>query len=342
MIFVSGVPFATDDSSEGFPTLSSLMEHPILVSASSSLKYLPERKFSVSEHSSSERSRRSKWVYIFQREFATVDPALVDFVGTDEATTCVGLVIRNQNNGMTSVSHMDSPNVVDIGLSQMLSLVADHNSDTLLDVHLIGGFDDTSSQNANLATKSIAKLDGYSYPLCAKIVETLRNRNEKFHIQTLHVLRHNTQWDPDGTALPIFSGFMVETSTGSIIPASFDRTSRCPDELVRRIRVTACFDDPNWEGRLLETYDTKTDHFVIAPCTWSMRPLYIAMEIQELSDTEILVKCSTSPSAEGPDFVENQRRQCDYLIHHPFWRETFHHKQPRVFQRTEDRNWLRC
>lgn len=64
-------------------------------------------------------------------------------------------------------------------------------------------------QNANLANRSSAKLDGYSYSLCAKIIETLRDRNEKFQIHTLHVLQHNTRWDPDGTALPIFSGFVV-------------------------------------------------------------------------------------------------------------------------------------
>ncbi|CAK9168765.1 unnamed protein product [Ilex paraguariensis] len=85
----------------------------------------------------------------------------------------------------------------------------------------------------------------------------------------------------------------VETSTGSVFPASFDRTSRCPDEIVRRIRVTVCFEDPHWTGRLLETYDTQTDRFVIAPCTWKW----------------------------------------DYLFQHPDWREAFPLRQPRVFER---------
>jgi hypothetical protein len=35
-----------------------------------------------------------------------------------------------------------------------------------------------------------------------------------------------------------FNNFQVETSTGLVTPACFDRTSRCPDEIVRRIRVT--------------------------------------------------------------------------------------------------------
>lgn len=58
--------------------LTALMEHPVLVSASSSLNDVEERKFSVSKDSSLSISRHNRWVYIFQREYATVDPALVD------------------------------------------------------------------------------------------------------------------------------------------------------------------------------------------------------------------------------------------------------------------------
>ncbi|KAF3968305.1 hypothetical protein CMV_007776 [Castanea mollissima] len=44
----------------------------------------------------------------------------------------------------TSVAHMDSPNIVDMGLSQMSSRVIGHNLDAELDVHLVGGFEDVS------------------------------------------------------------------------------------------------------------------------------------------------------------------------------------------------------
>lgn len=56
-------------------TLLAMLEDPFLVSSSNTFKTIPERKFSVSEESSSERA---KWVYVFQREYATVDPAFVD------------------------------------------------------------------------------------------------------------------------------------------------------------------------------------------------------------------------------------------------------------------------
>ncbi|XP_051143848.1 protein N-terminal asparagine amidohydrolase isoform X2 [Andrographis paniculata] len=327
-------------TSLGMDTLVALMEHPLLVSASNTFNTVVEKNISISGNSSSVTSSVGKLVYIFQREYATVDPTLVDVVGTDEATTCVGVAIRNRKSRMISAAHMDSPEVVNNGLTQMLSLVADQDPDALYDVHLIGGFDDISPQHSN-HRKIQTELEGYSYPLCAKIVESLRNRSEKFQIGTLHILWHNTKWDSKGIASPIFHGFVVETSTGVIIPACFDKTTRCPDEIVRRIRVTANFEDPTWSGRLLDTYDTSTDRVAIAPCVWTMRQKRIAMKLQSLSDAEILLFCSSSPSAEGPEFVDNERRKWDYLIRHPDWTEAFPHRQPRVFERTVDGTWAR-
>ncbi|XP_021686642.1 protein N-terminal asparagine amidohydrolase isoform X2 [Hevea brasiliensis] len=330
MIFVDGVPFSTISSQES-DTLAALMEHPVLVSASHALKAKQERKFSVSEESGSQRSTQSRYVYIFQREYATVDPALVDFVGTDEATTCVGLVIRNQKNGMVSVAHMDSPKIVDMGFDQMLSLLVDQNVDIDLD-----------HANGTTWSESHAKSDGYSFPLCKKMIETMEKRREKFHIQTLFVLGHNTKRDSQGNAYPIFNGFLVETSTGSLTPASFERATRCPDEIVRRIRVSAAYEDPTWNGKLLETYDTLADRFVIASCCWTSNQRYIALRLEQLSDADILLNCSTSPSAEGPDFVDNERRQWEYIIKHPDWQYTFPLRQPRIFKRTADGGWKSC
>lgn len=64
---------------QGSDTLVALMEHPTLLSATNSFKAIPERKFSVSDDEAIPgRPAQSKWVYLFEREYATVDPALVD------------------------------------------------------------------------------------------------------------------------------------------------------------------------------------------------------------------------------------------------------------------------
>jgi len=73
----------------------------------------------------------------------------------------------------------------------------------------------------------------------------------------------------------------VQTSSGVVTPASFDMNSRCPDEVVRRIHVSVCSYDPTWQGRLLETYDTRCDVFRIAPACWYLKfssPLYYILE----------------------------------------------------------------
>ncbi|XP_010506366.1 PREDICTED: protein N-terminal asparagine amidohydrolase [Camelina sativa] len=341
MIYVDGIPIQDEtlsSSSQGSSLLLDVMSHPAIISASESFNNLEERNVSFGERDS-ESSTKDRYVYVFQSEFATVNPALVDFVGTDEATTCVGLVIRNRKSGMTSIAHMDSPEIVDLGLSQMLSLVLE-DKDAELDVHLIGGYEDVDIKNADGG--DYAKPEGYSYPLCCKLVDTFQKRRENFHIQTLFILGHNTKLDAQGNTCPIFNGCLVNTSTGSIFPASFDRTSRCPDEIVRRIRVSSSCEDPSWKGKLLDTYDTKTDRFIIAPCRWTMRLIEYVWEINQLSDEEILTNCSTSPSAEGRDFVDNSRRVWEYLLKYPEWSKTFPMRQPRVFERTADGHWTKC
>lgn len=64
-------------------------------------------------------------------------------------------------------------------------------------------------QHENGVTKSHEKIEGYSFPLCSKIVEILGKSINKFNIQTLHVLGHNTRQDSEGNAYPIFNGFLV-------------------------------------------------------------------------------------------------------------------------------------
>ncbi|XP_074587198.1 protein N-terminal asparagine amidohydrolase isoform X2 [Curcuma longa] len=329
MIFVDDLPISQPRfRSQGREILAYLLEHPAVVSSSDRLKDTPETRVS-----SADRSLLGRLVYVFQREYATVDPAIVQLAGTDEATTCVGLVIRSRNSGMTSVSHMDFPGVVSNGLEQMMSsiLVNDNPGDT--------AFDHSSDE---VASERKQKKDGFSLPLCSKLVEALQDSQWKFHLQTLCVLKHNTKIDSMGNACPVISGILVDTSSGSVMPASFDRSSRDPDEIVRRIRLTVCSEDPKWKGKLLETYDTSHDRFEIAPCTWVPDWRFYALSLQELSDSEFLLGCSTSPFAEGPDFVENERRKWDYLIENPDWRYTFVNKEPRIFQRTEDGGWLRC
>lgn len=54
------------------------MEHPVLLSAATAFKAIPEKLFSALEQPGSKGLSPRKHVYVFQKEYATVDPALVD------------------------------------------------------------------------------------------------------------------------------------------------------------------------------------------------------------------------------------------------------------------------
>ncbi|KAH9302332.1 hypothetical protein KI387_013915, partial [Taxus chinensis] len=316
----------------GHQLVLNLLQHPSLTAKTNAFKSLSETiiKLPIDPTSVGSESSSVKFVYVFQREYATVNPSYVELVGTDEATTCVGLVISNRTTRMTSVAHFDSEERVKWGFLQMLSGVVCTEKDAVLDVHLIGGFDDTRERffnkvfkNENIVVKNTHSsvstltthqyneklvLDGYSWPLCLRIVEALQGMHHHFHLQTFCILNHNTSAGPKGLVCPIVRGFVVNTVTGNIMPASFDRSARCPDEVVRRIRVSFSFEDPTWKGRLLETYDTQSDRFVIAPCKWSPTWKYYAAKLLKLSDSELLLQTSTSPDVENPDFADAERR----------------------------------
>lgn len=66
--------------------------------------------------------------------------------------------------------------------------------------------------NGSTVSNNYTDLDGYSLPLCTKLVDTLQRRQEKFHIQTLYVLGHNTKRDSQGNGYPIFHGLLVSVS----------------------------------------------------------------------------------------------------------------------------------
>lgn len=70
--------FGIFNHKQGMDTLIALMEHPLLMSVSNSFNSMQEKKISLSENSTPVKSKTSNWIYLFQREFATVDPELVD------------------------------------------------------------------------------------------------------------------------------------------------------------------------------------------------------------------------------------------------------------------------
>jgi len=89
----------------------------------------------------------------------------------------------------------------------MLELLGDDSAP--FDVHLIGGFSDASTKVVRSSGKKHIKQEGYSYPLCCKIVEVLHKSQQQFHLRSFCVLENNTMADSLGNALPVIGGFVV-------------------------------------------------------------------------------------------------------------------------------------
>ncbi|KAJ7529629.1 hypothetical protein O6H91_15G059200 [Diphasiastrum complanatum] len=327
--------------SQTFALLDKLLEHPYLSSSKTfkekpilEIKVLPGAKGQYDKALSQGDGSTRNFVYVLQREYACASPSLVELIGTDEATTCIGLAIRNPESGL----------YVAQGVRQMVTSVRAHE-DTLLQVHLVGGYDDTEIINKTETNSEMSESDqrptcgGYSKPLALKLVEAFHCSSYKFCIQTMCILQHNTGIASSGHTVPLVRGFVIQTRTGQIMPAKFDADARGPDGTIRHICLSTASTDGKDELRA--PYDTVLDRFVIAPCKWSLTWKFYALEVLRMSDAELLANCSTSPYAESPDFLEDMRRTYAYLWQYPEWRHTFPRGEPRVFTRSVTGGWIR-
>jgi protein N-terminal asparagine amidohydrolase len=66
-----------------------------------------------------------------------------------------------------------------------------------------------TSQAVRSSGKNHIKQQGYSYPLCCKIVEVLHESHRQFHLRSFCVVGNNTMTDSFGNAKPVAGGFVV-------------------------------------------------------------------------------------------------------------------------------------
>ncbi|CAM6104059.1 unnamed protein product [Calypogeia fissa] len=156
-IQVWGALVATGNvDSEKETLLFKLLDHPLLVASANALRDTELQIIKPPQPSGNEDLRANadgvagsecpldpKYVYIFQKEFATVSPLFAELIGTDEITTCLGLAVRDPSSGLTSIGHFDTADCVLNGVNELVNSVVSLSSSTL-QVHLVGAFDDSS------------------------------------------------------------------------------------------------------------------------------------------------------------------------------------------------------
>ena len=89
---------------------------------------------------------------------------------------------------------------------------------------------------------------------------------------------------------------------------------------------------------LLEVFDTETEELIFRPSQYRvMKNLVVC---RALPDAQLLRFFSTSPEAEGPNFVGDLRAAFDFMYENPE-PEKYFKGQPRRYRCTEEGKWVR-
>ena len=80
------------------------------------------------------------------------------YVGSEDATTCHIVVIRNKNSGKTALAHLDDvcPNALDHVTKQVCG--GSKNGQGKIEIHIFGGYEDEKDTSEDLSLRLIRYL----------------------------------------------------------------------------------------------------------------------------------------------------------------------------------------
>lgn len=253
----------------------------------------------------------SSILYVSQKEFATVPcNGSIDYIGSEEATTCHILFMRSSVSGKSCVSHLDG-STGQIGgkncqLIRMLNTFTNDEQSKGIDVHVCGGFSDESS-----------------FKLSTSLFNAMHMSNVTFNLLTACVCELNNRRRDDGLDEPVIRGVAMEMKSGSIFPATFPEKYRGPDRALRSVRSFL------GESHLENIYNPEKNQLVFGP--YAYKNFEMASVLLNLPDEILLENSSTSPHCEAPDFVKNMKLSLQFVINNPDWKKFFNN-MPRVYE----------
>uniref|UniRef100_U5ESL8 Putative asparagine amidohydrolase n=1 Tax=Corethrella appendiculata TaxID=1370023 RepID=U5ESL8_9DIPT len=254
-------------------------------------------------------------LYVGQRELAAVAPhdKNVTIIGSDDATTCIIVVVRHSGSGAIALAHLDG-NGTDEAVSTMVARVQElavGYPEGRIELQLIGGFRDTQGYAEDLFYNIMQSF--HKHPLEIDLTQACVGE-----LNT--ILRSDINW-------PIIYGVGVNIKTGEIFPATFP--DKGPDLQLRQAR--------NFTGgqQVLDIYDSQLGMLRIGPFNYD--PLRGVDLWLEQSDEFILQHLSTSPEVEPPHFAMQVRATLKYIQDNQFPAVTvFRDNRPHYFRRDEN------
>lgn len=285
-------------------------KYQLLKANSLSLINRPVRRIEASE----------PYVYVGQRETAVV--ALGDalsMIGSEDATTCHVVVLRDMASGVTGLAHLDSEEPHDFLTLERevrdrrgVRKVTRELEDSLeYEVSLLGGYQDENSTSEEITEMLLGVMQGLK---------------ARFNLKLACLGPINTV-DRDGVLWPRIYGGAVDVKTGEVFSASFSYHG--PDTDVRALRLHS-----RQKLGLANIYDPLSGKLVVSP--FSYQPMVEAHLWLKKTDEFILRYCSTSPQVEPPSFCANMRANFRRMISDPQPMKTlFPGNQNRVYSRNE-------
>eukprot|EP00092_Neocalanus_flemingeri_P071761 GFUD01088222.1.p1 GENE.GFUD01088222.1~~GFUD01088222.1.p1 ORF type:complete len:338 (+),score=87.59 GFUD01088222.1:223-1236(+) len=256
-----------------------------------------------------------KCLYVGQRELAVVAPGdNVNMVGSEDATTCHVVILRDIHTGVTGLAHLDNEEPNDF--LRLEKEVRDRNGYTkdqdILEysVSILGGYEDENSTSEEITEMLLAVMQGLK---------------AKFTLQLACTGSLNTVMK-EGVPWPRVYGGGVDVSTGEVFTAKFSYHG--PDTDIRSLRLHSPV------ASLNNIYDPYGGKIVLKPFSYRVMPdahLWL-----KKADSFILKYCSTSPLVEPPDFCEHIRANFRRMISDPRPMESlFPGGRNRVYERNE-------
>jgi hypothetical protein len=266
-----------------------------------------------------------KSICVLQSESVSVPYTAGICVGSDHATTCVMVIVKN---GIAcNVLHFDEDTAENEEYyGRSLKSMTRRNKDTKVEtggvreLFIIGGYDD----------------HGTSEDIVNKILSWFHQNEKEFTLKLICTLGHNTNTEEiNGTSVktPKITCVCVTPEDRVVHRAIFQ--DHGPMYVERSCRVIT-------RGLPGNLFDAKNGQFLVEPWKFVLEEPTLKgyKYLLTLDDTDLLDSISTSPDAEGPSFVEQARLSLSYLCTHPDTDSMFgEHADPITFSWNQDGGW---
>jgi hypothetical protein len=258
------------------------------------------------------RNSKQDILYVAQGEVGHAVPSQCDVIMSDKATTCHIMALRstlNLSTPLSSLTHIDSISYEECVRAMVQEHKAFHrtckgeekkdtdsysDSKITLDVHMVGGFDDSKGSSRDISNWLITLLASIAAEEKDSMVITL---------QTCAISSMND----DGHNAPIGRGLAMDMKTGETFLARCDEQVAGPSIPLRSSRL--------WSGccppKLHRIHTAYSNAICIAPFKYA--PFKELNSLLKLPDDVLLKYTSTSPDCEEDDFCRCVRSTLKFL-----------------------------